>query len=137
MFFNAMKRKNWDPSEQDMKTVVPIHNVVNEMCWKHILDWESMHRGACGDGPKLLKFEGRAKDPTPKARLRSLIGYQPPFDTHQWTVDRCGKPVKYVIDFYQGRQDPNNPASPSFFLDVRPALTAEGAWDRARRFLGF
>ena len=27
MFYNAMKRKNWDPSENDMKVVVPIHNV--------------------------------------------------------------------------------------------------------------
>ncbi|KAI0240095.1 Cytochrome c1 heme lyase, partial [Massospora cicadina] len=30
MFFNALKRKNWDPSEEDMKVIVPIHNAVNE-----------------------------------------------------------------------------------------------------------
>ncbi len=23
-----------------------------------------------------------------------------PFDRHDWTVDRCGKEVRYVIDFY-------------------------------------
>lgn len=40
MFFNAMKRKNWNPREEDMKFVVPIHNMVNEMAWKHILKWE-------------------------------------------------------------------------------------------------
>ena len=41
MFFNAMKRKNWNPREEDMKFVVPIHNMVNEMAWKHILKWEN------------------------------------------------------------------------------------------------
>ncbi|KAJ2821254.1 Cytochrome c1 heme lyase [Coemansia erecta] len=136
MFYNAMKRKNWAPQATDMKTVVPIHNIVNEMCWKQILEWEQMHENKCG-GPRLLRFEGRVKDVTPKARLRSFIGYQLPFDRHDWTVDRCGKSVRYVIDFYQGKADPRNPNSPSFFLDVRPALTMEGAWDRARKFLGF
>lgn len=23
-----------------------------------------------------------------------------PFDRHDWTVDRCGKEVRYVIDYY-------------------------------------
>ncbi|KAJ2873063.1 Cytochrome c1 heme lyase [Coemansia asiatica] len=133
MFFNAMKRKNWDPKEQDMKTVVPIHNAVNEKCWRQILEWEKMHRSECSM-PMLLKFEGKAKEITPKARMRMFLGYQPPFDRHDWTVDRCGKPVRYVIDFYQGKTDPRNPMAPSFYLDVRPALTIEGAWDRTRRF---
>ncbi|KAJ1778700.1 Cytochrome c1 heme lyase [Coemansia sp. RSA 1824] len=136
MFYNAMKRKNWSPHESDMKTVVPIHNVVNEMCWARILEWEQMHENKCG-GPRLLRFEGKIKNVTPKARLRSFVGYQLPFDRHDWTVDRCGKPVRYVIDFYQGKTDPKNPNAPSFFLDVRPALTVEGAWDRTRRFFGF
>ncbi|KAJ2758936.1 Cytochrome c1 heme lyase, partial [Coemansia nantahalensis] len=93
------------------------------------------HASACGT-PKLLRFEGKAKQMTPKARLRSLVGYQPPFDRHDWTVDRCGTRVTYVIDFYEGRRDPSNPHKPSFFLDVRPALTAAGAWDRVCRFFG-
>ncbi|KAJ1877932.1 Cytochrome c1 heme lyase, partial [Kickxella alabastrina] len=40
MFFNAMRRKNWDPKEADMHSVVPIHNAVNEKCWMQILEWE-------------------------------------------------------------------------------------------------
>ncbi|KAJ2840592.1 Cytochrome c1 heme lyase [Coemansia sp. 'formosensis'] len=135
MFFNAMRRKNWSPQESDMHTVVPIHNAVNERCWAHILEWEQRHRGECG-APKLLRFEGKAKDFTPKARFRSWLGYQLPFDRHDWTVDRCGKPVRYVIDFYEGKRDGKNPLAPSFYLDVRPALTLEGAWDRVRRFVG-
>ncbi|KAJ2233541.1 Cytochrome c1 heme lyase [Coemansia sp. RSA 485] len=133
MFFNAMRRKNWDPKERDMQTVVPIHNAVNEKCWSQIMEWEQMHRTQC-QVPMLLRFEGKAKEVTPKARVRSLFGYQMPFDRHDWTVDRCGKPVRYVIDFYQGKADPKNPNAPSFYLDVRPALTVEGAWDRTRRF---
>lgn len=33
MFYNAMKRKGWRPSEGDMNTVVSIHNAVNERAW--------------------------------------------------------------------------------------------------------
>lgn len=44
MFFNAMRRKNWSPDEQDMSVVVPIHNAVNEMAWQKILEWEKLHQ---------------------------------------------------------------------------------------------
>lgn len=40
MFFNAMKRKNYDPKEEDMRSIVPIHNAVNEQAWKEIKKWE-------------------------------------------------------------------------------------------------
>ena len=36
MFFNAMKRKGWSPSEQDMQQVVAIHNGVNERAWSEV-----------------------------------------------------------------------------------------------------
>ncbi|KAL1925661.1 uncharacterized protein VTP21DRAFT_544 [Calcarisporiella thermophila] len=131
MFFNAMRRKNWNPREEDMGVVVPIHNAVNEMAWKKILEWEKLHQNTCGQ-PKLVKFQGRPKDLTPKARLLGLLGYTLPFDRHDWTVDRCGKQVTYVIDFYAGKQDPNRPQNVSFYLDVRPALSLSGMVDHAR-----
>lgn len=40
MFFDAMKRKGHDTRAGDMKTVVPIHNAVNERAWKEIREWE-------------------------------------------------------------------------------------------------
>jgi cytochrome c heme-lyase len=40
MFFDAMKRKGYDARTTDMKTVVPIHNAVNERAWAQILQWE-------------------------------------------------------------------------------------------------
>ena len=46
MFFDAMRRKNWDPKEVDMRTVVPIHNAVNERAWSQILEWEKGRGGS-------------------------------------------------------------------------------------------
>lgn len=40
MFFNAMKRKSYNPNEADMRTIVPIHNAVNERAWMEIKEWE-------------------------------------------------------------------------------------------------
>ncbi|GES75305.1 cytochrome c and c1 heme-lyase [Rhizophagus clarus] len=133
MFFNAMKRKNWNPREEDMRVVIPMHNAVNEKAWKEILKWEKLHENKCG-GPKLAKFQGKANDITPKARLLNLLGYKLPFDRHDWVVDRCGKQVTYIIDFYSGQPDPKFPQAVSFYLDVRPALTFDGALHRLRRW---
>lgn len=41
MFFDAMKRKGYEAHEVDMKTVVPIHNAVNEKAWEQIKVWEA------------------------------------------------------------------------------------------------
>jgi cytochrome c heme-lyase len=40
MFFEAMKRKGYQSEAKDMKTIVPIHNAVNERAWKEIKEWE-------------------------------------------------------------------------------------------------
>jgi cytochrome c heme-lyase len=45
MFFAAMKRKSYDPNAADMRTIVPIHNAVNERAWQEIKEWE-MGRGS-------------------------------------------------------------------------------------------
>ncbi|KAK6098484.1 Cytochrome c1 heme lyase [Batrachochytrium dendrobatidis] len=131
MFFNAMRRKSWDAKEDDMKVIVPIHNAVNERCWKQILEWESLHSSTCSQ-PKLLKFQGRPKDYSPKARFRQLLGYKLPFDRHDWTVDRCGTTVTYVVDFYTGQS--SSPTDLAFYLDVRPAISYQGIADRLFKF---
>jgi len=61
-----------------------------------------------------------------------LYRYELPFDRHDWIVDRCGKCVRYVIDYYDGGAvDPN---SYQFaLLDVRPAMDSWSAcWDRMK-----
>ncbi|RFU72356.1 cytochrome c1 heme lyase, partial [Trichoderma arundinaceum] len=162
MFFEAMKRKGYDAREVDMKTVVPIHNAVNERAWQHIKEWEapylaeskyvlplrkrlqSSHKTSsqpqltqnrCG-GPKLSSFANKSTRMTPTARINTILGYTAPFDRHDWVIDRCGTRVDYVIDFYAGRPG-GTAGGPSFYLDVRPKLnTLEGVKMRVMRWTG-
>ena len=107
MFFNALLRKDkaQDIHERDMNVVVAIHNNMNERTWRTILDWERVggHCARCPT-PRLVRFQGRPHDLTPKARLKSWLGYGLPFDRHDWVVDRCGTLVRYVIDYYHHEQ---------------------------------
>mmetsp|Transcript_17784 Transcript_17784/g.35131 ORF Transcript_17784/g.35131 Transcript_17784/m.35131 type:complete len:288 (+) Transcript_17784:277-1140(+) len=131
-FFNAMKRKGWEPREEDMRIVLAIHNHVNDRAWSEVLKWESMHAQEC-DCPRLVRFMGKPKNLSPKATVRSWFGYAKPFDRHDWIVDRCGTEVRYIIDFYQGASTGNPGEVVSMYLDARPALDTWGsAVDRAR-----
>jgi len=74
-FFAAMARKHHNPNAADMRSIVPIHNAVNERAWSEILGWEAGKGGdACG-GVKLVNFKGRPGDRSPKSRLNTLLGY--------------------------------------------------------------
>lgn len=159
MFFDAMKRKGHDPVSTDMQTIVPIHNAVNEKAWEQIKEWENPYYekgsryvwidrratlwylvsrsdlfSSC-DGPKLTSFSGLSTKLSPKAKINTWLGYQAPFDRHDWIVDRCGREVEYIIDFYTGR--PHGDGRPSFYLDVRPKLNSwEGVKMRTLKGLG-
>lgn len=162
-FFEALMRKGNTPgsttSASELATsvasIIPIHNAVNERAWHQILQWESRAPVSdpgstkCG-GPRLYSFRGLGTDPqflSPRARLNNLMGYQLPFDRHDWVVERCGgERVEYVIDFYQGKSGGSGngglaanagPGKLSFYLDVRPKLnTLEGCRMRFSRFAG-
>lgn len=135
MFFAAMARKNHEPQPSDMSVIVPIHNAVNERAWSEILRWEKPFCAQCPI-PKLVSFRGDSTKLSPRARWNVLLGYQAPFDRHDWLVDRCGTRVEYVIDFYKGR-DESGAEGLSFYLDVRPKVnTWEGVRMRARGFVG-
>ena len=55
--------------------------------------------------------------------------YELPFDRHDWIIDRCGRRVRYIIDYYGC--EPKEDQSVPIYLDVRPALDSFGAcWDR-------
>ena len=57
--------------------------------------------------------------------------YELPFDRHDWIVDRCGKDVRYVIDYYSGGNVKQNYTFA--ILDVRPAMDSIGnMWDRMK-----
>lgn len=130
-FYAALVRKNHSPNPTTVSSIVPIHNAVNERCWSTILrDWElhSSHarvaNAPCG-GPRLRSFSGDSSKLTPRARMYTWLGYERPFDRHDWVVERCGgESVEYVIDFYKGRGG----GGLSFFLDVRPKLNSWAGW---------
>lgn len=135
-FFNAMLRKNWSPEEKDMKTVVPLHNMVNEIAWRYVLNWEKGQGGEQCGGIKLSSFKGDAKKITPRAFIGHYIfGKDLPFDRHDWTINRCGQEVEYVIDFYTTPVKEGE--EPKFYLDVRPKLNSLEGWRmRIYRALG-
>lgn len=135
-FYNAMIRKQWDPKEEDMKTVVPLHNMVNEVAWGYVMQWERGQGNS--DAPvKLTSFKGDAKKLTPRAMINHYIfGKDLPFDRHDWTVNRNGTQVDYVIDFYTTKPEREG-EEPKFFMDVRPKLNSfEGVRMRLYRALG-
>lgn len=127
MFFNALKRKGKgdDVEERDMESVVHAHNTMNELTWREVYAWEMLHRHECGH-PTLMRFLGRPDDYSPLARIRQWFGDGAlPFDRHDWYIDRCGKEVRYVIDFYFDDEKAGSPDA--FSLVVRPALDGPGA----------
>nr|XP_058906648.1 holocytochrome c-type synthase isoform X4 [Kogia breviceps] len=109
-------------ADSDKKWVYPSE----QMFWNAML-----RKGECPCGPSLIRFGGKAKEYSPRARIRSWMGYELPFDRHDWIVNRCGTEVRYVIDYYDGGE-----VSPDYqftVLDVRPALDSLSAvWDRMK-----
>lgn len=88
--------------------------------------------------PRLLRFMGRADAMTPKAYMLQNLGWlspqqfggSPPFDRHDWYVERRGedgssREVRYIIDYYTA--PPEKTGEPVFYLDIRPALDGPSA----------
>ncbi|KAI4231113.1 MAG: hypothetical protein LQ352_008414, partial [Teloschistes flavicans] len=99
--------------------------------------------------PRLLRFQGRPNDPTPKALLISHLSRfsptkytsDPPFDRHDWYIQRrnpqhnTAQERRYVIDYYSGPPEPTG--EPVFYLDVRPAVDGPvAACERLMRWGG-
>eukprot|EP00548_Thalassiothrix_antarctica_P013114 CAMPEP_0194167866 /NCGR_PEP_ID=MMETSP0154-20130528/3013_1 /TAXON_ID=1049557 /ORGANISM="Thalassiothrix antarctica, Strain L6-D1" /LENGTH=451 /DNA_ID=CAMNT_0038878865 /DNA_START=1 /DNA_END=1356 /DNA_ORIENTATION=- len=135
MFYNALVRKNKlddDTTEEDMESVVALHNNMNERTWKQVLEWEKI--SGYNENCRLLKFMGRPSELSPKARLKHyLLGHPLPFDRHDWTIVReDGMKVRYVIDYYhddtksseeEGSGMPSlTDKVESLLVDVRPAI---------------
>ncbi|KAI8975057.1 cytochrome c/c1 heme lyase-domain-containing protein [Mycotypha africana] len=119
-FYNALKRKGWETPEEEIETMVDIHNFLNEEAWQEVLKWESKFKCDCAEDPYLAKFQGRPKEVSPKARWHSFWGVPRPFDRHDWYIKRCDQERRYVIDYYEAPEEV--PGVPVFHLDVRPAL---------------
>jgi hypothetical protein len=143
------KNKTEGATEADMDMVIKVHNNMNENTWQQVMSWEDLHVNASlppesGMNPKLLRFCGRPHDLSPKAWLKTLFGHSLPFDRHDWIVDRGGKEVRYVIDYYHDESAVESDEAPkhlhdvtsmkSIKVDVRPALDSfDSLMDRLYR----
>lgn len=149
-FYNALSRKgkidtqnggeSEIASEEDMASVVALHNNMNEKTWEKVMEWERQTYDETST-PKLLKFTGRPHDLSPKAALKHYFLEHPlPYDRHDWTILRDdGATIRYVIDYYYDEtrastsEDSDMPdlhdrtATPSLLVDVRPALDGTGS----------
>jgi len=145
MFYNSLLRKgkeiDFDQSELD--TIVAVHNNMNERAWDIVMNWEkSLHKEEYEIAPPTLnRFIGRPDDLTPKAWFRTkILGHEAPFDRHDWFLERAGKQVRYVIDFYYDESLATNDKVPtlhdarsiqSISMDARPAVDSlESLLDR-------
>lgn len=160
MLRKGWRWKNEDICQKDMDDIIKIHNANNEQAWQEVLKWEALHAREC-DSPKLRSFGGKASKYSPRARIRYWLGYvafivipilyilsrytaftvlyriyytyryELPFDRHDWIIDRCGKDVRYIIDYYDGGKV--NEKYTFALLDVRPAMDSwENIWDRMK-----
>lgn len=84
--YNAMRKKGYEDAPEDaVESMVAVHNWLNEGAWDEICAWE----GKFGSGvlgymglrdvekdwkPKLVRFQGRRKDVTPKAQIYGILG---------------------------------------------------------------
>ncbi|ERT00913.1 cytochrome c heme-lyase [Sporothrix schenckii 1099-18] len=172
--YNALLRKGYtDTDATAVESMVAVHNFLNEGAWAEIIDWERRFGRGLARGwqisrrgeenaeqatqqlerqegsecaPRLVRFQGRPGEMTPKAAMVQFLGRiypskfatEPPFDRHDWYVARNvngqEKQVRYVIDYYSGEPEPTG--EPVFYLDVRPAMTPSGAAERLIRWGG-
>ena len=139
--YNAMLRKGYDDTPIDaVESMVAVHNFLNEGAWAEIVAWERRFGRGLGKGweycklgeerfeeviaserevvpePRLIRFQGRPKDMTPKAKILQALGQvypsrfrygfplsrllctmeplancysgDAPFDRHDWFVQR-------------------------------------------------
>eukprot|EP01066_Platyproteum_vivax_P004010 Platyproteum_vivax@DN15032_c0_g1_i1.p1 len=132
-FYKSLERKNNVSSSEVelMEPTVHVHNHVNEVAWKKVLEWEFLHKNEC-ERVFLKSFQGLSTHPSPLSKFRKAFQGAKLFDRHDWVVDRCGKDVRYVIDFYD---DDTMQDDIQIRIECRPALdTLTNAKDRITRF---
>jgi cytochrome c heme-lyase len=103
--YNAMLRKGFDDTPEDaMEVMVAVHNFLNEGAWQEVEGWEERFSRGLGHGwqicsqgedsfthearpdsgmvvthrPKLLRFQGRPRELTPKAQILGMLGWAYP-----------------------------------------------------------
>ena len=73
-FYNALVRKGWETPEEDVDSMVFIHNHLNEVAWREVLAWEAKRGPGKEEECELARFKGRPGQLSPKARLYLMLG---------------------------------------------------------------
>lgn len=118
MFYNALERKGKAVPAEHIESMLAVHNELNEAVWREVVKME--RRLAPGCETKLRRFMGRPSELSPRAWWHVNVRWgEGPFDRHDWVVDRCGREVRYVIDYYSAGA---SAGQATFSVDIRPAL---------------
>jgi len=130
--YRALRRNEKPIEPEDAPMVSHVHEHVTEFTWASIMEYENLHMSQCKTS-RLSRFYGMDGIYSHKAKILSTLGMAPkPFDRHDWIVDRCGKEIKYIIDYYSYEEvdTKTGEAEVSYFIDARPAPTLGGLYDR-------
>lgn len=130
-FYRTTKLKGYSFSNEDLDIALQIHNAVNEETWKRIMKIEEKYFEICKD-QKLIRFVGKPSKLSFKASVLHLLGYNKPFDRHDWYIDRCGKTIKYIIDYYDGKKNAGSSSPVSIYIDARPQFTYNNMVDKLK-----
>ncbi|KAF4689683.1 hypothetical protein FOZ60_001281 [Perkinsus olseni] len=139
-FYKTVKRKGHAVEADDMRTVVAIHNAVNESKADSVRaqrehgirskKWRTVCMVVYAPKKPYDSSNLSGGQVSPKSRIMRLLGgWTEPFDRHDWYIDRCGTTVRYVVDFYDGRPPEGTAHLPlslqpvSIFVDARPAVS--------------
>lgn len=74
-FYNALVRKGWETPEEDVDSMVFIHNHLNEVAWREVLAWEAKRGPGMEEECELARFKGKPGQLSPKARFHLALGY--------------------------------------------------------------
>lgn len=58
--------------------MVFIHNHLNEVAWREVLEWERRSQPGAEDEAELLRFKGRPGEISPKAQAYLWLGWLMP-----------------------------------------------------------
>jgi cytochrome c heme-lyase len=68
-FYNALVRKGWETPEEEVESMVFIHNHLNEVAWREVLEWEKRRPDHHVGDAELAKFKGRPGELSPRAKM--------------------------------------------------------------------
>ncbi|KAG8945772.1 holocytochrome c synthase [Tulasnella sp. 424] len=77
-FFNALNRKGYQMPENQMATMVQLHNFLNEEAWAEVLDWEKRWNSNSTSPPQLAQINGKPRELTYKARTLQWANWMMP-----------------------------------------------------------